>query len=80
MLLISKFSCKDSSNNQKDNHTTSIIIPTEANKTGHIKNVHTGCGYNYTPEESEIELFLAGNREIDEIKKILSYSGVPLNF
>jgi|CXWL01.1.fsa_nt_gi hypothetical protein len=89
-LLISNFSCKDSNNdksgkintssNEKGKLSTSIIVPTEANKKGVIKNIHIGCGYNYKPEEKEIELFLAGNRETDEIKKILSYSGVPLNF
>ncbi len=63
---------------KKTNLKTSIIEP-EINKDGKIFNIK-GCGYNYAADEQAIILKLPGDREIEQLKNIVNYSGLPLNF
>jgi hypothetical protein len=82
MLLFSN--CKETKSEQnveikKNIKKTSLILPTK-NEIGEINNIYSGCGYNYTLSESKINLKVATEREIEQIKSILSYSGLPINF
>lgn len=77
-------SCKEpkaeqNGENKKNTKKTSLILPTK-NEIGEIKNIYNGCAYNYTLSESKINLKVATEREIEQIKSILSYSGLPINF
>lgn len=58
---------------------TEIEIPINGN-SGKIKNLYVGCGYNYKLDKSDIILNEPTNREIEQIKNLLTYSGIPMNF
>lgn len=84
LTLLFFYSCKN--NNQEtnvdikeDENITSLILPTKK-EIGKINNLYNGCAYNYTLSESKINLKIASEREIEQIKSILSYSGLPINF
>lgn len=76
VFIFSMHSCKDSSKktNQKlDNEITKI------NKNS-IKNLKYGCGFNKKVESDDILINKPGARELDQIKNITAFSGIPLNF
>lgn len=84
VILLLFSSCKENKSEQnveikKNIKRTSLILPTK-NEIGEINNIYNGCGYNYTLSESKINLKVATEREIEQIKSILSYSGLPINF
>lgn len=84
VILLLFSSCKETKSEQnveikKNIKKTSLILPTK-NEIGEINNIYNGCGYNYTLSESKINLKVATEREIEQIKSILSYSGLPINF
>lgn len=84
VILLLFSSCKETKSEQnveikKNIKKTSLILPTKS-KIGEINNIYNGCGYNYTLSESKINLKVATEREIEQIKSILSYSGLPINF
>lgn len=78
--------CKKADNSIKIENKTiekrplaKITIPT-LEKIGNINNIYTGCGYNYILSKPSIDLKMPNEREIEQIKSILSYSGLPINF
>ncbi|MBC7439607.1 MAG: hypothetical protein H7250_06460 [Flavobacterium sp.] len=84
VILLLFYSCKETKTEQnvkieKKTKKTSLILPTN-NEIGEINNIYNGCGYNYTLSEAKINLKVASEREIEQIKSILSYSGLPINF
>lgn len=87
-ILFFTLSCNDSPSdliNEKDGITsidsnTTITKPMNETQSGLIKNIYSGCGYNYILNSNEIKFYMPKHREIDEIKKILTYSGIPMNF
>jgi hypothetical protein len=90
LVISSLASCLNSASNnnseaeverlaEKDSIAT-ISTPLSEAQLGVMRNVYIGCGYNYKVSKSEMELSVPRHREVDEIKKILSYSGIPLNF
>ena len=84
VILLLFSSCKETKSEQnveikKNIKKTSLILPTK-NEIGEINNIYNGCGYNYTLSESKINLKVATEREVEQIKSILSYSGLPINF
>lgn len=58
---------------------TRYTVPT-ATTGGVINNVENSCGYNNNLANKEIKISLGSEREVGIIKKILSYTGLPLNF
>lgn len=84
IILLLFSSCKETKSEQnveieKNIKKTNLILPTK-NEIGEINNIYNGCGYNYTLSESKINLKVASEREMEQIKSILSYSGLPINF
>lgn len=86
MALIS---CNNSSTTNQDNVDSTSIVqsqvatitpPTSSNSVGRIEHLDLGCGYNYRLESLGMDISTPNFREVEEIKKILSYSGIPLNF
>lgn len=45
-----------------------------------LEPIYSGCGYNYKLSESDIIFYPPAPREIDQIKSLLSYTGIPMNF
>jgi hypothetical protein len=91
ILITTITACNNNSNNtdfsNNDNgqpnlkdSTTTITTPMNNVEKGSINNIYSGCGYNYTIASNQIEIMTPNHREVDEIKKILTYSGIPLNF
>lgn len=84
MIFILLFSCKENNRSEKEELTPdtngSISIPNETNNNGEIKGLHIGCGYNYNLTTNELKIYYPQQREIEVIKNIISYSGLPLNF
>ena len=58
---------------------TSIIIPT-LSSTGEISNIKKSCSYNSDLANEKTIISLPAEREMSIVKKILSYTGLPLNF
>jgi hypothetical protein len=65
-------------NTNLDSNT--VIFPPKKQEKGHINNLYFGCGYNHEFSSDSLELYYPSDREIDEIKKIISYAGLPMNF
>lgn len=59
-----------------------LVIINEPNNdnNGNIKGLFGGCGYNNTPDNKEIQLYLPRQREISQINSILKFSGLASNF
>jgi hypothetical protein len=72
-------SCKEKS---KENKSSAIIVeqPKSFNDSGKISKLENGCNFNNSANEDEIEIFLPNEKELDELKSITSFSGLPLNF
>lgn len=64
--------------NKLDSNT--IIISPQKKEKGYLDNVYFGCGYNHKFSSNSLELYYPSDREIEEIKKIVSYAGLPMNF
>ena len=87
IIILSLVNCTKSENTINGRITTNtdsldkveIITPTN-NISGKISNIKNGCGYNYVIDKQFIELQTAGIREIDQIKTILNFTGIPMNF
>jgi hypothetical protein len=56
-----------------------VTIPSETDK-GKIEGLYGGCGYNTTPDETTINIYQPGPREISQINSILKFSGLASNF
>lgn len=84
MIFIFLFSCKENNKSEKEevipDTNGSISIPNKTNNNGEIKGLHIGCGYNYNLTTNELKIYYPQQREIEAIKNIISYSGLPLNF
>jgi hypothetical protein len=76
-MILQFISCKN--NLEKASNTTEGNTNSPENKNEQPKNF-VGCGYNYRLKIANLSLTLPQQREEDQIKNILSYSGVPLNF
>lgn len=72
-------SVKSETKTTKQKPVVKITLPTPE-KSGNINNIYTGCGYNYILSKPSIDLKMPDEREIEQIKSILSYSGLPINF
>jgi hypothetical protein len=72
-------SCKEKS---KENKSSEIIVeqPKSFNDSGKISKLENGCNFNNSANEDEIEIFTPNEKELDELKSITSFSGLPLNF
>ncbi|MEJ7626158.1 MAG: hypothetical protein WKF35_04805 [Ferruginibacter sp.] len=86
LLTTTAFLGSSCSNSPKTNDKTideqsaiSINEP-NASKEGLIKGVFGGCGYNYTPTQNSITVYQPGQRELNQISSILSFSGLASNF
>ncbi len=83
LLLIFAFvfliSCKEKS---KENKSSEINVeqPKSFNDSGKISKLEYGCNFNNSANEDEIEIYLPNEKELDELKSITSFSGLPLNF
>ena len=78
------FSCKKTSNQDSEEKTAvdsiaTIQRPTESTP-GDMKNIYVGCGYNKDLLMDEMKLNLPETRELEQIKSILSHTGIPMNF
>ena len=60
-------------------NTTSIVLPTQT-LTGEISNIDKSCGFNNDLTNKKIVISLPAKRETDIITKILSFTGLPVNF
>lgn len=71
--------CKEKS---KENKSSAISVeqPKSFNDSGKISKLENGCNFNNSANEDEIEIFLPNEKELDELKSITSFSGLPLNF
>lgn len=71
--------CKGKS---KENKSSAISVeqPKSFNDSGKISKLENGCNFNNSANEDEIEIFLPNEKELDELKSITSFSGLPLNF
>ena len=72
-------SCKEKSKKNKSSQI-SVEQPKSFNDTGKISKLENGCNFNNSANEDEIEIFLPNEKELDELKSITSFSGLPLNF
>lgn len=78
------FSCKNTSNQDSEEKTAvdsiaTIQRPTESTP-GDMKNIYVGCGYNKDLLMDEMKLNLPETRALEQIKSILSHTGIPMNF
>lgn len=82
LLIVTLFSIGGCRNDSKDKKSTSISInePNNLNDTGKISNLESGCNFNNSANENEIDIYMPYEKEIDELKSITSFSGLPLNF
>lgn len=56
-----------------------IIEPTSPTEAGRLEN-YSGCAFTLMISGESMELNMPDKREIDQITKILRYSGIPINF
>lgn len=56
------------------------IINPQGNKSGYIKGDIFGCGYSKSNNQRNIEIYSPRQRELDQINKILKYTGLSSNF
>lgn len=82
--LVITISCKD---NKKELEFEEKKSKIPFNETGNsinfdsLKiNIDNNCGYNYDFKKAGLKVNSPGNREIDIIEEIFSYSGLPSNF
>lgn len=83
-ICFSAISCNNNQNSSKhgtneNNQKITVHKPTKST-FGEIKGVYGGCGYNYTPAETEIQIFEPREREVDQINSILKFTGLSSNF
>lgn len=52
----------------------------DLSNNGLITNLHTGCAYNKTTTSHKINITNPEAREIEQISRIVSYTGIPMNF
>jgi hypothetical protein len=78
-ILISFFASAVFNIASGQNNNATFVLPTYTS-AGEIKNFEKSCGYNQDLANKEIIISLPAEREVDIIKKILSYTGLPLNF
>jgi hypothetical protein len=69
----------DESSENKIDQSGKIVIPTNIKESGAAFNIK-GCSFDKELKNDEIRIFLPRNKEIDQIKNITSFSGLPLNF
>lgn len=88
LQLFLVFSCKNENKNNLNfelenknikNSEINIVLPI-GDKNGYIKNLKSGCSYNYRTENNNIIIFKPNLKEVSQIKSILKYTGLPLNF
>ena len=64
----------------KKDTTTYFKLPQNNLTKGEINNLSYGCSYNDNISDSSIELYYPNDRELEEVKSIVAYSGLPMNF
>jgi hypothetical protein len=74
ILIIIFFGCKDL---KKDSHILSEKTKITNNK---IENLTFGCGFIKKISKEEILIYKPKSTELEQIKNITAYSGIPLNF
>lgn len=79
ITLVSVASCKKDSN-EKKSLFINVKEPKNLNETGKISNIEFGCNFNSSANGNEIDIYLPYEKELDELKSITSFSGLPLNF
>lgn len=84
LFFLFLLSCKNPNQNELNTGSIetvkTIIVKPNTNKKGFIKNLYIGCGYNYSAGNESIELSEPNLREVIQIKSILEFTGLPLNF
>lgn len=75
LLILILFTLVDCSGQSK----ASIILPKKS-VPGNISNIDYGCSYDKEFNKTPLKINYPDIREVDEIKKILSYTGLPMNF
>jgi hypothetical protein len=80
IFFLNLISCKQSKNENKSDVAEEIVVPTNENLEGNIKNINLGCGYNVNLNGVECNIYFPDIREEKIIENIISYSGLPLNF
>jgi hypothetical protein len=78
--FLTLISCKQSKNENQSDVAEEIVVPTNENLDGNIKNINLGCGYNINLNGVECNIYFPDIREEKIIENIISYSGLPLNF
>src|SRR5690554_5349393 len=79
ITLVSVASCKKDSN-EKKSLSINVKEPKSLNEIGKISNIEFGCNFNSSANGNEIDIYLPYEKELDELKSITSFSGLPLNF
>ena len=83
LLIIFTFlfllSCKEKSKENKPSEVN-VEQPKSHSVSGRISKIENGCNFNNSANEDEIEIFFPNEKELDELKSITSFSGLPLNF
>ena len=82
ITIIAFASCNNqrtTENTKKEKPTINVSEPTE-NKNGVITGLFGGCGYNYTPKQTTIIVYQPRQKELEQIKSILKFSGLSSNF
>lgn len=59
---------------------TYLELPQSTSAKGKLTNMSYGCSYNDNISDSSIELYYPNDRELEEVKSIVAYSGLPMNF
>lgn len=62
------------------NNKTTIDKPKGSSTNGKIQNLKTGCNFNEANRKEEITIYSPNEKELSELKEIVSYTGIPLNF
>lgn len=79
LFIIAFFvSCNLPQSGKQEN--VNFMNPTDSITQGILKNVNIGCAYHYSLPSTEVTLYNAHTRELEEIERIVSYSGLPQNF
>lgn len=77
ILIIIAVSCK----NENTTENTNIILNDNTNNNvGVINKLKNGCNFNKNANNDEIKIYKPQEKEYSELKEIVSYTGIPLNF
>lgn len=57
-----------------------IVVPRDYKTEGYIEQLKNCCAYKKSMSSERISLYYPNDREVNEVKNILSYVGLPMNF